>query len=1000
MADNVTARERESQLRWILGEESEVWEGLRKEQWQQQPQIFIGLGSTGTQVVTRLAERLGEMIRETESGSAVLPSCLQFLAMDTNTLELSATVRAAGVEVIDLTVSNPDVVWSDNEEAFTAFGFEGPMSVELGAGGKRKTGLFAFLTHSNAIKEALKLALAEAQGAPELENRDPRIHVFLSLAGGTGSGAFLPFAFLLREMTESMQGGTELNAYIVVPDNIVAPVDSVTMASTAQSLADLEYFMQLGRGTFSGWGDAPRAGDEMVYWKRGRVKGRVRRPFDLCYLFGSAGARSEGTVREVSDFASVLAEAAIRNAFSKSGKQNRVSVVDVPINVHFDEEWRGRYASFSAIGYSRMVVPTDDVCAYLSLGLAENFADYLLDGPRAWDVNGAEAESLQQTYLRQLVTGLSIEQVVTPKYKPTLDLASAMSALEKLNSAGKNGEIKSACDALGNLFDTVWSAAEKLREATIADRVQRFAKIVDRHIADPTAGLRDDIAFFNALKAHMTVSRSEIEQRLQRAREDLDRHLAKIPGASQYLSKKGRLFDWILRDRAFNQLTGVYQLVIKSLREYILARSNSELASAILQEFETQIDRLIRVQGIVLNDLKARYASRRKVFQKRLRGWAHGRGRDDCKTFCPADLDKMVVEAENMLDPLRSKFPALVRSEDFGNKLDLKQLADGSADVEQKARLAVLDALMAQVNANELWQNLTTDAEKWEGLLRECRRTVLRASSPLLRFAGAPNAAVIGCYANFPSEALDRMQELPADVPKYRVANVEPLVPQSNCEEATRFFHGIRLRDLAIIPELSNHHRAYMEDLRRAATGGQAVENFISLFPSLTAWAPSDEPAPKSAEDELLRLWALGLCFAEIFPADKEQKTALDSANKVAKAVGQRRLKDRRNFLFSIGNYYYLQPHYETPVAQAPSYIQLGRSRSTAYEEFRSNGKAIAEMRKWYEHADQNWNEVYTTPELQDAVREYLGRLTSSTRDNLIIQEREIIRAFMETPFG
>ena len=166
---------------------------------------------------------------------------------------------------------------------------------------------------------------------------------------------------------------------------------------------------------------------------------------------------------------------------------------------------------------------------------------------------------------------------------------------------------------------------------------------------------------------------------------------------------------------------------------------------------------------------------------------------------------------------------------------------------------------------------------------------------------------------------------------------------------------------------------------------------------SLIGWTPSDEGAPQAAEDELLRLWTLGLCFSEIFPADKKHQTALEAANKLAHANGQPPVKGRKNFIFNNGPVYYLQPFYDGSAAHAPPYIQLGRGRGIAHVAFRENGEAVAEMKKWYEQAEETWTGTYSMPELQNAISQYFEKLSGGSQ--LFIEEREVVRSFLDRPF-
>ena len=983
-----------SYLKFLLGEEEEPRDLITQDQWAA-PHVFVGIGGTGTQTVTRIAKRITELIGESERASGTLPGCLQFIAMDTDSSELSPAVRMMGVEVVDLTVNDPETVWAENENAFRKLGFNETLQIELGAGGRRQFGRFAFAAHADTIKRALSGAFAKARKYPGLLDNSLRVHIFFSLAGGTGSGIFLDLAFLIRDMTETQ--GAEVAGYVVLPDNIVATVSSYTLASAGGALKELEYFMQLGRGTFAGWANAPRAGERIEYWKGGRVKGLVRWPFDLCYLFGSRG-KGQGAVPEPTKFPGVLAEAAIRSGFSEAGQWNRKRAQGGDLTTYFENDWQGKYSSFSAIGFSRLIVPTNELGAYLILRLAEAACDYLVSGLQPWDSHSKDAAALLETYTQRLTVGFSVDQVVTKNRRRNLDVGAAISELQKLHTRKKDGDIKRACDGLEPLYDQLWSESEKTRTDAVNSRVAILREQFRKHVIDLNVGLADDIAFFNGLKGQLLEHKKKASEDAEKKRVAMLRYLEKIGPVTKYLGKKG-LLPWVTRDTNFSQLKAAYQLVVSGIRDCVLARANAELAGELVQQVEGVIAQLTQAVQTLASDLRARYATRRKAFHSRLRQMIYGGVSDDCKTFCPVEMERIADQAEQMLEPLRSRLGGIFGNAFASDKFDLEALGTGSPQAVEKARRDLIEILLPEIAVDQLWETLTTDAEQWERSLRERRRIVLEASTPLLLFASPPRSGVVGCYANFPTEDLDSMSGAPRDIGKHQRKSIAPLVPQSDCCEATRFFHGIRLRDLAISREAGAQYRAYMKDLQRARGRGGATEDHINLFDTLLRWTPPDEPAPETSDDELLRLWALGLCFGEVFTPDLEQQSALDNANDLARASGQRRLKNRRSYMFRITTWYYLQPFYEVPTDHAPPYIQLGRGRQASYTAFRESGEAGAEMVKWYDYAERTWSERFNRSQLQNAIREYLEGLGTGSDDDLYIQEREIVGAFMENPF-
>ena len=103
------------------------------------------------------------------------------------------------------------------------------------------------------------------------------MHLIFSVCGGTGCGTFLDTAFLIREILGRASRARVLG-YCVYPDGIVAPLSrDERWASVGAAMRDLEYFMQLGSGSFQGWGDAPRRGEKLRYSKN--AYGYIAPPF-------------------------------------------------------------------------------------------------------------------------------------------------------------------------------------------------------------------------------------------------------------------------------------------------------------------------------------------------------------------------------------------------------------------------------------------------------------------------------------------------------------------------------------------------------------------------------------------------------------------------------------------------------------------------------------------------------------------------------------------------
>src|SRR5690606_30079462 len=140
-------------------------------------------------------------------------------------------------------------------------------SIEVGELTRQLSDLLAELrSHQHGMRR---------QGAPL------QVFVYFSVAGGTGSGAFLPFAYLLRDLIGD--GGARIFGFAILPDafeSVVGRNRDGTLANGYAALKELERLNRLDT-------QVPDANEPVTfhYDPRNRHKTTVlRRPFDLVYL--------------------------------------------------------------------------------------------------------------------------------------------------------------------------------------------------------------------------------------------------------------------------------------------------------------------------------------------------------------------------------------------------------------------------------------------------------------------------------------------------------------------------------------------------------------------------------------------------------------------------------------------------------------------------------------------------------------------------------------------
>jgi hypothetical protein len=192
------------------------------------PQLFIGLGGTGGRIVKRIYERMNS----NPNWRKYQESSTGFLVLDTNIDDLDDFEENGKIEKI--CIKNPD----QHERLTRAINSRDPhleqwmpkdyrprgKGFNLGAGQIRLESRVAHYINSDRIADRLDRMIGELTSSDNAyiakDKNTVRVFVFLTLAGGTGSGCFLPMAYLTRERLE--QRGLEpiLTGYLMTSKTV------------------------------------------------------------------------------------------------------------------------------------------------------------------------------------------------------------------------------------------------------------------------------------------------------------------------------------------------------------------------------------------------------------------------------------------------------------------------------------------------------------------------------------------------------------------------------------------------------------------------------------------------------------------------------------------------------------------------------------------------------------------------------------------------------------
>ena len=223
--------------------------------------LFIGLGGTGLKSILHTKKRFIDTYGE-------IPPMTAFLAFDTDGDSLNIKLdshlgdQRIGLdnsEFLYIKVRSPQEVLKQQAELFDFVPLQNrPLLVNLtdGAGQVRSNGRFATHFNYGAIEHAIQSKLTSILNANAIANKkfevngnDVEVNMMFSVAGGTGSGTFLDIAYIVKEISKSINAniGVSTIGFAILPDVFNAMMTGPAMANVLPNgygaLYDLDYLM-------------------------------------------------------------------------------------------------------------------------------------------------------------------------------------------------------------------------------------------------------------------------------------------------------------------------------------------------------------------------------------------------------------------------------------------------------------------------------------------------------------------------------------------------------------------------------------------------------------------------------------------------------------------------------------------------------------------------------------------------------------------------------------
>jgi hypothetical protein len=546
------------------------------------PTLFVGLGGSGGRAVGRIAKRL----RDQPDFDLRYRTLVRFMAIDTNDADL-ARLRKGTQELgkVDETVliSDFDKVaysrlrrgesFAEEDAYFTQWIHDWyQFREESGAGAgqiriESRLSMFRAIESGDMIHKLQSVTKDLRSHSDGMRHQSASIQVFVyfSVAGGTGSGGFLPFAYMMRDILDDRSA--RLIGFAILPEafeSVVGMNRDGVYANGYAALKEVELLMKL---------DTQHPVEDVTfhYDPRNKHKTKVtRRPYDLLYVVDRPQTFS------LDDVGEALADATYIQIFSpvigdqqadydNYTKENR--------RLFPDSLWDrkdGYSAFYGTLGSAVMVLPRNDILEYCARRYAATAVRryVLLDDPAL--ISPRQREQFKRFAINP------------EEFTQLSDDAKARRIDE--NFASKIRLLASQQDLEGGIWQRMAELPARARA-----KFEAAADAVQSDLRDQTAGVREisadrildgtwtPAASLNALQRQVAEAREKLHKQLEH---ELDR-IATGDWLSEFMASAGP-------DEAPELNLYEQRYVLFEFRE----ASDGPLASAAIDELRTQVQRL------------------------------------------------------------------------------------------------------------------------------------------------------------------------------------------------------------------------------------------------------------------------------------------------------------------------------------------------------------------------------------------------------------------------
>ncbi|AHV95838.1 tubulin-like doman-containing protein [Paenibacillus sabinae] len=384
------------------------------------PILIIGLGGTGIDALLRLKYQINRRFKLPEDPISKKkrdkPDNVEFLAFETNEQDRGKKYKGIGLDPQNefVLLANAEIGGLLQNRSILDPYITEWLSPELsitdgmnGAAGVRQAGRLLLFTKINQVVGAIDKKIKTLSVGT---NKKLMVFLLTGLSGGTGSGAFLDIAYIVRGIIERDYGSAGIDrvntlGYLFTPD--------VNLSNKSLSEHTREYIRKNGYAALK----------ELDYWMNVDSRGeRFRQqygniltvnsplpPFNLCHLISATN--TEGKLLENAyDYCMNVTAENITNFMASEEKQSgeEFAIHDYISNIRTNiaqmhKSYPANY-EYNIIGASSAVLPIEEMTTYLAYRLFDKMEKMFHQAPGQEDVEkiarklGIDLESMIKAF--------------------------------------------------------------------------------------------------------------------------------------------------------------------------------------------------------------------------------------------------------------------------------------------------------------------------------------------------------------------------------------------------------------------------------------------------------------------------------------------------------------------------------------------------------------------------------------------------------------------------